>query len=111
MISYPLSVSPNGGLSVATDDTREQILALIDCRFWERAVFTDFGVADLTFDSLDPGTIANYLAQLKIAIDYWVATDCTVSLESTPADLESGLIQFSIQVPNEPGPYLFTYAL
>jgi hypothetical protein len=111
VISYPLSISPDKGLTVAADDVREQILALIDCRFWERAMFTNFGVPDLTFDTLDPGTIAAYLAQLKIAIDYWVAIDCTVTLESTSTDLEYGVICFSISVPEQPGPYLFTYNL
>ena len=111
MISYPISVSPDGGLSVAQDDVREQILALIDTRFWERSMFTDFGVPDLTFDSLDPGAIAAYLAQMKIAIDYWVAVDCTVALDSTSTDLEAGVICFSISVPEQPGPFLFTYSL
>jgi hypothetical protein len=111
MIGYPLSVSPDQGLSLAVDPIRDQILALIDCRFWERSMFTDFGVPDLTFDNLDPGTIATYLAQLKIAIDYWVATDCTVALESTSTDLEAGVIGFSISVPESPGPFLFSYAL
>lgn len=111
MIGYPLSISPDKGLTPASDDIREQILALIDCRFWERAMLPDFGVVDLTFDSLDPGTIASYLAQMKIAIDYWVATDCAVVLDSTSTDLEGGVISFSISVPDSPGPYLFTYNL
>lgn len=111
MISYPISVSPDGGLSLAIDPIQEQILALIDCRFWERSMLTDFGVPDLTFDALDTDTIATYLAQLKIAIDYWVATDCTVELSSESTDLERGHICFSISVPESPGPYLFNYTL
>lgn len=111
MISYPLSVSPDKGLTLASDDTREQILALIDCRFWERPMFTDFGVPDLTFDTLDPSTIATYLAQMKIAIDYWVATDCTVSLDESSTDLENGVLSILIQVPDSPGPYQFQYQI
>jgi len=111
MIGYPLSISPDKGLTIAADDVREQILALIDCRFWERPMFQDFGVADLTFDNLDPGTIASYLARMKIAIDYWIATDCTVALDPTSTDMEGGVISFSISVPESPGPYLFTYNL
>jgi hypothetical protein len=111
MISYPLSISPDKGLTVTTDDTREQILALIDCRFWERPMFTDFGVVDLTFDNLDPATIANYLAQMKVAIDYWIGTDCTVSLDSSSTDLEAGVLSVSIQVPDQVGPFIFTYSI
>jgi hypothetical protein len=111
MISYPLSISPDKGLTVTQDDTREQILALIDCRFWERPMFTDFGVIDLTFDNLDPDTISLYLAQMKMAIDYWISTNCTVSLDSDSTNLELGTLVISIQVPDQPTPFLFSYSL
>jgi hypothetical protein len=74
-------------------------------------MLTDFGVVDLTFDNLTPDTIGLYLAQLKIAIDYWITTDSTVELLGSETDLESGILSLSVTVPNEPKPFLFTYSL
>ena len=72
-------------------------------------MFTDFGVVDLTFDSTDPDTVALYLARLKVAIDYWIATDCTIENQTTTEDLELGVLSILITVPNSPGPYLFRF--
>ena len=71
-------------------------------------MFADFGVPDITFDATDPANLSSYLARLKVAIDYWVATDCTVTNLTDNRGLEDGGITISVEIPNQPGPYLFT---
>lgn len=107
MLDYPLSISPDGGLSISENETYTQIRALLDCLFYERVMLPDFGTDLPVFDPLDPGTVGLITLRLQLALDYWVGGGILV--EPIEVDIERGVLSFSIQHPSLLTPYLFTY--
>lgn len=57
-LSYPLKTS-NGNLAISEnyDLITQQILSVVETRFYERVMRADYGVGDHTLDIIDPGLI------------------------------------------------------
>ena len=107
MLDYPLSISPDGGLSISENQTFTQIRTLLDCLFYERVMLPDFGIDLPVFDPLDPGTVGVMTLRLQLALDYWVGGG--ISVEPIDTDFERGGLSFSIRHPSLLTPYLFRY--
>ena len=105
MISYPISVSPVGGLTLSTDPERDKILAILKTRYWERCMIPSFGTIDPTFDPVDANSLGDLILGLQIALDYWIGDGITV--EGIPIDPETGTVQILIRYGNGTGQILW----
>lgn len=101
MIGYPITPSPNGGITISDDPERDKILALLKCRFWERCLVPGFGVPDFLFEPIGSADVGQIVLAYQIALDYWIGDDITV--ESIPIDPEEGVIQLQISYGNGSG--------
>lgn len=64
-LSYPLRLNGKGGLSISTDidRIREQILEILDTKYFERVLRSDFGTEYLILSTPSKGTVEASLAQ------------------------------------------------
>lgn len=110
MLGYPISISPDGSLSESGDDTRDMILSLLDCLFYERVLLPDFGVSIPVFDPADSGSMGTLIVQLQLAIDYWIGGGVQVLPGGfSDGSPELGTLEVTIVYPGQLTP--FTYRL
>lgn len=95
MLAYPITLSPIGGLQLSDDPLRDRILTLLECRYWERVMLPDYGNPLFPFDPVS-GSIGEFVAQLELAIGYWIGDQIRVEVLSNNADLEDGSIQVAV---------------
>jgi hypothetical protein len=108
MLSYPLQVSPIGGLLLSEDPERDKILLLLDCRYWERVMVPDFGNPIYPFDPID-AIWGEWIAALELALGYWVGDGITVEPVPDSTEIEAGTISLLIRYGNGAG--LIEYTL
>ena len=94
MISYPLTVGLDRGLSISTDEIGEQILALIDTSYFERSLFPDFGCPLIPFEATTPESLGLSILQTSLEVQSWVTDKATV--EDITTDIEEGTIAVKI---------------
>lgn len=109
MIGYPLTPSPNGGLTLSDDPERDKILALIKTRFWERTMIPGFGVPNFLFDPIGSADVGQIILAYQIAMDYWIGDGITVEL--VPTDPEDGALQLLITYGDGTGRILWSVDL
>lgn len=95
---------------MSEDETRDQIMALLDCLFFERVLLPDFGVEIPVFDPADSSSLGTLIARLQLAIEYWIGSGIQVTpsgfSDSSP---EMGAMEIQIQYPGSVGG--FTYRI
>ena len=94
MPSYPLTVSIDGGLTISTDEIGEQILSLVDCQYFERAMFVDFGFPMTAFDPIGSEDLGLQILQVQLEINTWIGENILV--ENVSTNIDDGTVEVSI---------------
>ncbi len=102
MPQYPISISADGGLSISSDPDVDNVLALIDTRYFERCMFPNYGVAIEEFDTVSSQGLGLFLATLKLSLELWHDFVTEVSVDSE--QLENGLLGLRLEIQNRTEP-------
>jgi hypothetical protein len=111
-ISYPLTVD-NGNLATSTDYAliTQQIRSVIETRYYERVMRSDYGIGDYVLEILDPGQI-NSAIQYSILQNVDGLSDISVTgdwITGGDDGLYRVFIQYAVNGAPQP-PISFTLA-
>lgn len=94
MINYPVAISSDGGLAISTDSDISNVIALLDTLYYERAIFTNYGISAQVFDPVSQSDLSVLLLSLRLALSLWHSFVSDVQLDAGMSD--DGVLQLSI---------------
>lgn len=100
-ILVPFQIGPDGGVATTTDpvvQATQHIVTIVGTVIGERPIRGDYGspAMGLWFEANDTLVLADYAARIQDAIASYEPAVETVSVQSLPYDVDSGIAEFRV---------------